>query len=285
MAKPAVRAATPGDLGAIAIVAHATGQDEEWAGADPAYVRHLLEYGQLVVAEDDTSVVGFGATRRIGTGDAAVSMLCDLFVLPQAHGTGIGRTMLQALWRDAPRRMTFSSLHPHALPLYTRFGLDAWWPLLYLAGDVRTLPAPDGWTIRPATAEQAGQLELAWTAADRTADHRAWAARPHGQSVVADQGRRGMAAGTVAGSGSEFGVVHLALRPGVSDAQARDAVVAVLASLEPPGRTARVCLPAPHPATRPLFAAGWRHEATDLFMATQPDLLSPRRAVPSPAMA
>ena len=31
--------------------------------------------------------------------------------------------------------MTFSSLHAHALPLYTRFGVDAWWPLLYLAGD------------------------------------------------------------------------------------------------------------------------------------------------------
>jgi hypothetical protein len=36
---------------------------------------------------------------------------------------------------------------------------------------------------------------------------------------------------------------------------------------------------------RPLLAAGWRNDYVDLFMATDPGLLDPRRAVPSPAMA
>jgi hypothetical protein len=49
--------------------------------------------------------------------------------------------------------------------------------------------------------------------------------------------------------------------------------------------TARVCLPGPHPAVRALLAAGWRVEEFDLFMATEPGLLDPRRAVPSPALA
>ena len=50
----------------------------------------------------------------------------------------------------------------------------------------------------------------------------------------------------------------------------------------PRGRGARA---APHPAVRPLLAAGWRTEDHDLFMATDPGLLDPRRAVPSPALA
>ncbi len=131
-----VRAATEADAPAIASVAVATGQDEEWAGSDPAYLDWLLANGRLLVAIRDGALAGFGATRRIGAGPAAVSMLCDLFVHPDAHGLGIGQAVLARLWRDEPRRMTFSSLHAHALPLYTRFGVDAWWPLLYLAGPV-----------------------------------------------------------------------------------------------------------------------------------------------------
>jgi hypothetical protein len=60
-------------------------------------------------------------------------------------------------------------------------------------------------------------------------------------------------------------------------------VLVVLASLE--GETARVCLPGPHPGVRPLLAAGWHVAEFDLFMATEPGLLDPRRAVPSPALA
>ena len=59
-----------------------------------------------------------------------------------------------------------------------------------------------------------------------------------------------------------------------------------LARLSGPARElAHVCLPAPHPAVRALLAAGWQFDEFDLFMATNPDLLDPRRAVPSPALA
>ena len=80
-----VREAGEADLPAIAEVARATGQDEEWGGADPAYVRHLLAHGSVVVAARGGSVIGFGATRQIGSGEAAVSMLCDLFVDPRVR--------------------------------------------------------------------------------------------------------------------------------------------------------------------------------------------------------
>jgi len=181
--------------------------------------------------------------------------------------------------------MTFSSLHAHALPVYTRAGLDAWWPLLYLGGDVGALPRAPGWTVAAASPEEVAALEAEWTGIDRLADHRAWAARPGGQPVTARQGAAVLAAGTVAGEGAEYGIAHLALSPAGGDGEAVEAVTAVLASLSPPDGRARVYLPGPHPAVRPVLDAGWHVDAMDIFMATDPGLLDPRRAVPSPAFA
>jgi GNAT superfamily N-acetyltransferase len=303
MTGTALRNATQADWPAIAAVARATGQDEEWAGADPAYLDWLQTHGRLVVASQDGALAGFGATRRIGAGAGAVSMLCDLFVNPDAHGRGVGQAVLAELWRAEPRRMTFSSLHAHALPLYTRFGVDAWWPLLYLTGEVAALRAPAGWAAGPSEVDDVAAAELRWTGVDRAADHRAWAARPYGRPAMvwrdaawrdgawrdgAWRDGTALAAGTVAGHGDEYGIVHLAVAPGVADAEARDAVLTLLASLAAlgaPGGQARVCLPAPHPAVRPLLEAGWRVGDKDLFMASEPGLLDPRRAVPSPSAA
>ena len=291
MTKLEVRAATESDLAAIAAVAEATGQVEEWSGSDPAYVRHLLAHGQVMVAERrsagerGTVVTGFGATRRIGVGAAAVTMLCDLFVDPGSHGRGTGQALLAALWEPGSPRMTFSSLHAHALPVYTRAGLDAWWPLLYLGGDVGALPHAPGWTVVVTSPGDVAALEAEWTGLDRSADHRAWAARPGGRPVTAVRSGTVLAAGTVGGEDAEYGIVHLAISPAAGDSEAVDAVLAVLAALDPAGGRARVCLPAPHPATRRLLAAGWHVDFMDVFMATDPGLLDPRRAVPSPAMA
>jgi GNAT superfamily N-acetyltransferase len=283
-----VRDAVPADLPRIAAVALATGQDEEWGGADPAYMTHLLEQGSVVVGVLDGSVIGFGATRQIGSGPAAVSMLCDLFVSPRVHGTGCGRAMLARLWPGtghSRRRMTFSSLHRNALPLYTGFGLDAWWPLLYLRGQADAIAAPAGWESEAAGAAQVAALELAWTGADRSADHRAWAARPGGTSLLASRDGQVLAAATAGGAGSGYGLTHLALAPAASAGDVVGAVLTVLASLEPADGQVLACLPAPHPAVRVLLDAGWRIEEYDIFMATDPALIDPYRAVPSPALA
>ncbi len=282
-----VREATGDDLPGIAAVALGCGQDEEWGGADPGYVTHLLTHGTVVVAVAGGEVAGFGATRRLGGGPGAVSMLCDLFVHPRLHGSGCGRAMLSALWAGrGPRRMTFSSLHASALPLYTSFGLDAWWPLLYLRGPVGTLAAPHGWRAWPANPAEVAACEEAWTGENRVDDHRAWARRPGGSGVLAARGDRVLAAGSVGGAGDGYGLTHLAMAPDAADADAAAAVLTVLASLEPAdGRQALACLPAPHPAVRELLAGGWRAAEFDLFMATEPGLLDPRRTVPSPALA
>jgi len=281
----AVRPAADADLAAIANVAIAAGQQDEWAGSNPVYVRHLMNHGRVVVAELDGEVAGFGAAQQVGAGPRAATMLCDLFVHPANHGRGCGRAMLADLWSGAARRMTFSSLHSNAIPLYTSFGADAWWPLLYLHGTADRLPASAGWTAEQVSADTVAGHELAWTGAGRTADHRAWAARPGGAPVIVSVGGEIMAAGTVAGSESQRGIEHLAISPAADDSTAAAAVVTVLAYLGTTGGATQVCLPAPHPAVRPLLAAGWRFDEFDVFMASEPGLLDPRRAVPSPGQA
>jgi len=280
-----VRDATHEDLARIAEITVATGQDEEWAGSNPDYVRHLMRHGQVVVAEGAGEVAGFGAVLVIGTGPSAISMLCDLFVDPSMHGRGWGRAMLAELWRDQPRRMTFSSLHANAVPLYTSFGLDAWWPLLYLYGGAGSVAMPDGWSVEQVTPDEAGQAEQAWTGTDRTEDHRAWSRRPNGVSATASYAGELMAVGTFGGQVQDFGITHLAISPAADDEAAASAVLAAIAGVVPPGDLARVTLPAPHPAVRSLLPAGWRFDEFDLFMATDPSLLDPRRAVPSPGQA
>jgi hypothetical protein len=274
-----VRKAVHADMPAIAAVAEATGQDTE-AESFPAYLRHLMAHGTLLVAERDGGVAGYGATMRIGAGPMALSMLTA------AHGSGLGRAVLAQLWRAERRWMTFSSLHSNALPLYTSFGLDAWWPLLYLSGDVRRLRMPAGWSVAATGPREVAVLERAWTGFDRERDHVMWAARPNGSGVVASQDARPMAAGTVGGRAGSYGISHLAVDVTTArDADARDAVVAVLSWLDPAGGQARVKLPAPHPATRSLLAAGWRVEEFDLHMASEFGLIDPLRLVPSPDLA
>lgn len=282
---PSVRPARESDLGAIIEIAKATGQDEDWDHVYPAYIGHLLEHGTLLVAERDGGVIGYGATLRIGSGPDAIAMLTDLFVHPATHGSGTGRAILSRLWDGEARKMTFSSLHGHALPLYTSFGVDAWWPLLYLRGNVERLPMPSGWSVTDAKPEQIGELEQRWTGADRTAEHQMWARWPDGAGLVASLDGGPVAAGTVGGAGHEYGISHLAVRPAADDDEARDAVLAVLASLRPPGGQARACLPAPHPATRPLLGSGWRVLEFDLFMGSHFGLIDARRMVVSPALA
>jgi GNAT superfamily N-acetyltransferase len=280
-----VRPAGEADLAAIAQITTATGQHDEWGGANPAYVSHLLNHGRVVVAELGGAVVGFGAVQEIGS--PPVSMLCDLFVDPVVHGRGCGRAMLSDLWTTAPRRMTFSSLHSHAMPLYTSFGLDPWWPLMYLKGYPARLPVSSEWTVESATPEAVAACELTWTGAGRAAEHRAWARRPAGESVlIRGVGDEIVGAGAVIHRGSDRGIVHLATTPEAGDVVAAGVVLQALAQLaDEPSQLAHVCLPAPHPAVRALLAAGWRFDEFDLFMASEPELLDPRRAVPSPGQA
>jgi hypothetical protein len=141
--------------------------------------------------------------------------------------------------------------------------------------------------VESATPEAVAACELAWTGADRVADHRAWATRPGGESILVRAGAGDVvAAGAVIHRGPDRGIVHLATTPGAGDEVAAGVVLQSLARLaDESSQLAHVCLPAPHPAVRALLHAGWRFDEFDLFMASEPELLDPRRAVPSPSHA
>jgi GNAT superfamily N-acetyltransferase len=280
MQEPAVRDATAADLPGIARVAALVGQDHEWAGGDARYLQHLMASGRLVVAGQGSGLVGYAAARALAGAAGPISVLADLFVAPGTRGAGLGRAMLQRLWSDDTARMTFSSTHPSALPLYLRFGLTAWWPLLYLSGDRSLLTQSSSLEAEEASADEAAALERSWTGLDRLVDYTAWLARPGAEAFVVRRSGRPLAAGVVAGE--ELALEHLRMAPGLDDAEAAAVVGAALSRVQH-GPVAAY-LPAPHPAVRLLLAAGWRVTEHDLFMATRSDLLDPTRDVPSPAL-
>ena len=278
--EPAVRDATPADCAEVVRVATLVGQGHEWAGGDEHYLHHLMATGRFVVAEQGTGLVGYGAARTLQSPTGPVSMLADLFVSPDARGAGLGRAMLERLWDQDADRMTFSSTHPSALPLYAGFGLSAWWPLLYLSGDPSRVPQLSDLTVAGSSAEGAAWLEQYWAGVDRSADYTAWSARPGGEAFVVRRDGRPLAAGVMAGE--QPTLEHLSMAPDLDDAEAAAVVAAAVGRIAAGPVTAY--LPAPHPAVRALLAAGWRVDGFDLFMATRPDLLDPSRDVPSPAL-
>ena len=89
-----------------------------------------------------------------------------------------------------------------------------------------------------------------------------------------------MAGATTGGTAGEYRLTQLALTPSADAADGRSRCRPACGR----GRAGVVCLPGPHPAVRPLLAAGWRVAEFDLYMATEPGLLDPGRVVPSPAL-
>jgi GNAT superfamily N-acetyltransferase len=101
------------------------------ASADATYLELVRSQGgRLLVAETAGRVVAYGGVVDVD----GIAMLTDLFVSADARGTGIGTEMLQQLFAGTTRRMTFSSKHPAALPVYRRVGMEPRWRLLYLQG-------------------------------------------------------------------------------------------------------------------------------------------------------
>ncbi|MEQ1700705.1 MAG: GNAT family N-acetyltransferase [Ilumatobacteraceae bacterium] len=125
-ASTTVRPATPVDFARIAEIA-AEGDSHD-AGA--SYLAFVAAQGRLLAAEHDGRVVAFGGMVPIG----AVAMVTDLFVAADARGDGVGGRVLAALLDGRSQRMTCSSQHAAALPVYRRGGMEPVDRLLYLDG-------------------------------------------------------------------------------------------------------------------------------------------------------
>lgn len=254
-----VRMAAAADARGIAEVTLRTGQPVPDSGADPAYLDLLLRTGSVAVAEDDAGVVaGWGAVRPARLG----SLLTDLFVHPERQGEGVGRAILDLLWPpdEGPEpRYTFSSQHPHALPLYIRAGLVPSWPLCYLEG------APDrdagrGVEVLAVTGGEAAEAEaLLIGGPPRTADYDVWCSGDGAGVVVQAAGGVVVAAGAM----RTAALAHLVCR---ADAEPARIVLAVLAQFA--SDRVALCLPGRHPALHQLVNSGFHITDVDVAMAT-----------------
>ena len=126
---------------------------------------HILRTGTSVVAETDGTVLGYGSSWARGDD----WFLASLFVDPAAHGQGVGRALLDAVWAPASRRRTMTdAIQPISNALYGSRGLVPATPVLTFQGRPR-LDAP----LERGAADLRRIDELAY-GFDREVDHSHW---------------------------------------------------------------------------------------------------------------
>jgi GNAT superfamily N-acetyltransferase len=280
--EPRIRAATDEDVAAIDTLM--AGHDEVTdappprPGARAAQLRLLLGRGEVLVAEIDGRVVGFGGT--IHTGRAV--HLSDLFIDKDHLGRGIGGRLLPLLFHDRWPRTTFASGDPRAMPLYLRSGMTPHWPNVYVTGIAEALPQTGDVAKEAAEPARLAAIEADWTGVDRTADYQMWTgrdgARPEvvhrrGTPVAIVQSRR-----RVRGEGRWIDRLLVA-----ADADPVTTTLAALRLAAEPGQEIGACIPGPHPALAVLVTAGFRIVDGDTFMASEPDLVDPIRTFVDPS--
>jgi GNAT superfamily N-acetyltransferase len=131
---PTIRPFTAADLDAVLRIATEGDADD----VVPAYLEHVARVGSLRVVEGAGGrTVAFGGVVDVHTLDGPAAMVTDLFVEPSARGAGVGTVLLGHLLDGRRARMTCSSAHPAALPMYRAAGMTPVGRLLYLAGHGR----------------------------------------------------------------------------------------------------------------------------------------------------
>lgn len=269
-----VRDADRDDLAAVLDLAGIVDPPDEGADVDIRYYEHLLDCGQLVVAEAGGVVLGYSGVIPVDR----TAHLSDLFVHPDAHGQGIGAALLDAAWTatvdDVPRQ-TFSSMHPSALPLYVRAGMAPRWPLLYLRGYPGSLPQPS-LQVRDAAAAELAAHEQEWIGWDRTTEYAYWLGATHARGVVVMDGSTPVAAAVVSRVRARHSLTHL------SAVDASWVLPAVSAVGPLCGTDLMVAVPGASPVLPVLVDLGWRITDRDLYCATEPDLWDASRVLPHP---
>jgi GNAT superfamily N-acetyltransferase len=278
----ATRRATPADIPAMRAIFRAHGDDlpPVPGGADVAgpYLEHLVAHHHVLVVEEAGVVVAFGAT--LDTGRAR--MLCDLFVLPDRLGQGIGRPLLDALYDGAPVRATFASDDPRALPLYVRAGMTPLWVNLHLEGGPGRLHDSRPYDVRDAEATECVDLERAWTGADRSTDWPFWASMAGADTFVIEAGAVPVGVGIARAKQvtTARALDRLVIAP---DVDAVDVALAAIRRASRGGAVQVTCL-GPSPLLPVLLEAGFRIVDRDQFLASDPSLVDPARLLPNAGM-
>ena len=276
------RPATPDDLPAIRAVAAAHG--DVFEEGRPDHVGHELAHGQLAVAQDEETIVGYGGELN----RSGVSYLADLFVHPDRLGLGAGSAIMRQLYPDPAmgQRFTYASSDPRAISLYVRFGMRPLTPLLYLVGDPTAsgrLPEP---SVRLVPGDERDMVALDASAFGRP--------RPQDLEFLVARGSQFLVAMDGA-SPVGYGFVRQAPHGGVDAA-----LLNPTGAMDPQGLTVTVFALLRHaaglapaiyvgllgefPGLAEVLAAGFRIHDRDSYMATRPDLVDGTRYAPSPVI-
>jgi GNAT superfamily N-acetyltransferase len=274
-----VRPASAGDLEALWSIRYADevagDPDPPQPGPVPAYLRHVLATGRLLVAERDGKAVGFAGLVRRGE----TAFLTDLFVDPTRQSGAIGRTLLQAIPPDGGATLsTLSSTDPRALALYTRAGMRPRWPNVLLEAESAKLGqlVPAGIEIVEAEADDPAFVE--WDAKasgrPRPQDVAFWLREEAGIPLWLRRAGEVIGYAIVRlGAGRLWHSEAVTIGPtGVRRVEdAAGCVVAVVDWARSRGSFLEIAVPGPHPALAPLLEARFRIVYVETFCAGDAD--------------
>lgn len=279
-----LRPATETDLPAVFEVGQRADHEEHLlATLDlthmPAVLRHGFNSGDMRVAVRDGKIIGFGAALSRGR----LRFLAQLFVLPEAQQSGVGRAILNAIMPHDGRPLACVSTGDlRALAAYARHGMTPRWPY---------------YVVRRASA---GIEQLPWDSVEVVeadpddSELVAWDARSFGNARPEDLAflrrdrvgspfwlrRAGVTLGYAfinrlfEGSDAIFygGDRTVSVGPlGVREpADAPAATLAVTRHAARFGGEVMLEIMGPHPAFAPLLAAGFQIRELQTFMASDP---------------
>ncbi len=265
-----LRAAREADLAGIAAVRRSNGPAHHDSGVNPHYCRFLIAHGHLWVAVDDGAVVGFAGA--IDVDDAR--LLADLYVHRQAHGRGVGTTLLAEVLRDAAATFTFASSDPAAHAIYARCGMLPTWALVTMHGAASRL-ASSPLAARDIGAAQAAAFEEAH---GRSSVLRYWAERSGTRVLGAFAETALVGTAIVHLEGATMHVEHL-----VADDAFASAVLAAT-SAATRADTIEAYVPVVRPLHGKLLAAGFEAVDTSMFMTSRPGVVADRLQVVHPGL-
>lgn len=178
-----IRSAVFDDLNAIFKIqieaSVAVGEPDPGPGVPiPSKLVHNLKAGDLLVAERDGDLIGFGGAFTRGP----VRLLSFLYTRPdvQQGGQGVGRALLDELMPESGlTNVVISSAVHRAIAVYTRHGMLPRWPLVMLDASVIRLADTPPSPICLAPAEPLDPEFLSWDAelagrGERRTDHQYW---------------------------------------------------------------------------------------------------------------
>jgi GNAT superfamily N-acetyltransferase len=257
-------------------------------GEPHPWLSHVLRTGTLLVAKRDGEIIGFaGIIAR-----SALVYLSDLFVAPETQSHGVGGALLDAILpRDGRTLATIGSGDPRAQALYIRADMTPEWP------DFQIHVERERWRMADFDLGGVHMVEAARMEADllafdaeiggrsRPQEHNYWLDECAGTAFWFQRG----------GERIGYGYVRLtpdtALQPadtavigpvGVRDSA--DAATCVLAAagwaLER-SSVARLLVPGPHSALRPLLVAGGVIEYVETLLCSAPPCVDATRYLPS----